>query len=66
MAEPDETPVPARAKRNFAGKCHGDRTWETEGNPDHAYDSHVLALSKDERAEYLEQARHELRTEPSA
>lgn len=64
MSQPDETLVLARAKLNFAQKCHGDRCWEAEG--DSAYDSHVLVLSEEERAEYLEQARHELRTEPTA
>ena len=66
MAEPDETLVLARAKMNFAQKGHGDRCWDADIDVDHAYGTHVMALSEEERSEYLDQARHELRTEPSA
>ncbi|WP_375408080.1 hypothetical protein [uncultured Methylobacterium sp.] len=66
MAEPDETLVLARAKLNFAQKGHGDRCWERDAGGDGTYGSHVMALSDEERTEYLEQARHELRSEPSA
>lgn len=66
MVEPDESLVLARAKLNFAEKSHGDRCWQAEPQGDGTYGSHVMALSDEERAEYLEQARHELRAEPSA
>lgn len=66
MAEPDETLVLARAKMNFARKGHGDRCWDADIDVDLAYGSQVMALSEEERAEYLEQARYELRSEPSA
>ena len=66
MAEPDETLVLARAKMNFARKGHGDRCWDADMVVDHVYGSPVMALSEEERSEYLEQARYELRTEPSA
>ncbi|NEU11748.1 hypothetical protein G3T14_06335 [Methylobacterium sp. BTF04] len=64
MREPDENLVLARAKLNFACKSHGERCWDgifsdnvkTYGRP-------VLVLSENERAEFLEQARHELRHE---
>ncbi|WP_336486133.1 hypothetical protein [Methylobacterium nigriterrae] len=66
MTEPDAMLVLARAKRNFAIKGHGDRVWDrAEAEDVEIRGTAVLPLSEEERAEYLEQARHELRRETS-
>ncbi|WP_375465746.1 hypothetical protein [uncultured Methylobacterium sp.] len=67
MIEPDETLVVARAKRNFAAKGHGDRAWDADNAVQAPLcGGSILVLSQEERDEYLDQARHELRSEPGA
>ena len=68
MSEPDEFLVLARAKLNFAQKCSGGRIWDEACAQDDAgtgLSRRDLCLTDEERAEFLEQARHELRNEPA-
>lgn len=63
MGEPTEADILARAKRTFIEKNHDDRAWDagfTEREARHGHN--VACLTELERQEYLEQARHELRT----
>ncbi|GJE15194.1 hypothetical protein [Methylobacterium longum] len=63
MGEPTEADVLARAKRTFIAKNRDDRAWDagfTEREVRHGHN--VACLTELERQEYLEQARHELRT----
>ena len=66
MVEPEEPLVLARAKHNFAARGHGDRAWD-DGDVGQATlcGGPILVLSQAERDEYLDQARHELRSEPA-
>ncbi|MGU3359826.1 hypothetical protein ACLBWX_05775 [Methylobacterium sp. M6A4_1b] len=67
MIEADAFLVLARAKLNFARKSHGERCWDADGADAHlTSDCTLLPLSETERAEFLEQARHELRQEAFA
>ncbi len=68
MSEPDDYLVLARAKLNFARKCPGGRLWDNGCAQDEAVtrlSSKDLYLTDEERAEFLEQARYELRNEPA-
>jgi len=66
MKEADAVLVLARAKLNFARKSHGERCWDAAGANDHpTSECPLLPLSDAEREEFLEQARHELRSEGS-
>jgi hypothetical protein len=63
MGEPTEDDVLARAKRTFIAKNHDDRAWDAGFTEREARQGHnVACLTELERQEYLEQARHELRT----
>lgn len=63
MSEPTDVEVLARAKRTFIAKNHDDRAWDDEFTEREARQGHiVVCLTELERQEYLEQARHELRT----
>ena len=63
MGEPTEAEVLARAKRTFIAKNHDDRAWDQGFTDRETRQGHSVAcLSELERQEYLEQARHELRT----
>lgn len=68
MSEPDEFRVLARAKLNFAQKCQCGRVWD-EGCAQHDAETGLLSidlcLTEEERSEFLEQARYELRNEPA-
>lgn len=67
MSEPTEGDVLARAKRTFIAKNHDDRAWDAGFTDREARQGHnVACLSELERQEYLEQARHELRTSSPA
>lgn len=67
MREPDENLVLARAKLNFARKGHGERCWDGDFTESaQIYGRSLLVLTRAEREEFLEQARHELRREPEA
>ena len=68
MSEPDEYLVLARAKLNFARKRPGGRVWDDGCARDEfgtRLSSRDLYLTEQERDEFLEQARHELRNEPA-
>jgi len=63
MSEPTDAEVLARAKRTFTSKNHNDRAWDEDFTDREARHGHnVVCLTELERQEYLEQARHELRT----
>ena len=67
MSEPTEAEVLARAKRTFIAKNHDDRAWDASFTEREARRGHPVAcLTGLERQEYLEQARHELRTSSPA
>jgi hypothetical protein len=67
MSEPNEDEVLARAKRTFIEKNHDDRAWDEAFTDREARKGHtVVCLTELERQEYLEQARHELRTSSPA
>ena len=58
----DESAALAKAKLNFANKCHGERVWdELSAEVGMGTPSRPFYLSDQERAEFLEQARHEIR-----
>lgn len=62
MSEPSDESVLAKAKRTFAEKNHHDRSWDkAAAKREEKAGRTALHLSDRERAEYLEQARHELR-----
>lgn len=68
MSKPDDFLVLARVKLNFALKCSGGRVWDEACAQDEtgtSMSSRDLCLTEVERAEFLEQARHELRNEPA-
>lgn len=66
MSEPTDADVLARAKRTFIAKNHDDRAWDPAFTDREARQGHpVMCLSEQERQEYLEQARHELRNRPA-
>ena len=66
MGEPTEAEVLARAKRTFVAKNHDDRAWDLAFTEREAREGHsVMCLSEQERQEYLEQARYELRSRPA-
>ncbi len=65
MSEPDEAEVLARAKTTFAKNEHFGRTWdETTVAFTASLYNRAFHLSHEEREEFLEQARHELRRMP--
>lgn len=67
MGEPTEAEVLARAKRTFIAKNHNDRAWDAGFTKREARRGHsVTCLTEVERQEYLEQARHELRSSSPA
>ncbi|MCJ2095498.1 hypothetical protein MKK67_23795 [Methylobacterium sp. J-072] len=67
MSEPTEDEVLARAKRTFIEKNRDDRAWDEAFTGREARQGHTVAcLTELERQEYLEQARHELRTSSPA
>lgn len=67
MGEPNEADVLARAKRTFIEKNRDDRAWDAGFSDREARQGHnVACLTELERQEYLEQARHELRTSSPA
>ena len=67
MSEPTEAEVLARAKRTFIAKNHDDRAWDVGFTEREARQGHSVAcLTELERQEYIEQARHELRTSSPA
>ena len=67
MSEPTEADVLARAKRTFIEKNHDDRAWDAGFTEREIRQGHrVACLTELERQEYLEQARHELRTSSPA
>ena len=62
MMEPSDDRVLAKAKETLAEKSHDGRSWDKAAAERDASVGHItLRLSERERAEYLEQARHELR-----
>lgn len=64
MREPSDESVLAKAKRTLAEKSHDDRSWDkAAAKLAEEAGRTALRLSDRERAEYLEQARHELRDE---
>ena len=66
MTESTEAEVLARAKSNFIDTTHDDRAWDKEAMQREADKGHsVMCLTEEERQEYLEQARHELRSRPT-
>jgi hypothetical protein len=66
MAEPTKAEALARAKRTFIAKNHDDRAWDKGFTDREARQGHSVAcLTELERDEYLEQARHELRSRPA-
>jgi hypothetical protein len=65
MTEPTEAEVLERAKLTFLAKSHDDRAWDKGATQCEADKGHsVMCLTEEERQEYLEQARHELRAQP--
>ena len=59
----DEAAALSRAKLNFANKCHGERVWdELTAEVGTGVPSRPFHLCDLEREEFLEQARHEIRT----
>lgn len=63
MNEPTEAEVLARAKRTFIAKNHDDRAWDADFTKREARKGRIVnCLTELERQEYLDQARHELRT----
>ncbi|WP_375460002.1 hypothetical protein [uncultured Enterovirga sp.] len=63
MSEPSDDHVLARAKQTLAQKGRNDRSWDKRAAKHQEEEGHTtLRLSDRERSEYLDQARHELRS----
>ena len=58
----NESAALAKAKLNFANKCHGERVWdELSAEVGMGLPGRPIHLSDQERAKFLQQARHERR-----